>query len=298
MKKFNITGACVPEKHFMVDILSPVLDMVEHVYSNDYIVIDRPPKCGKTTMLKGLEKWLKQKYAVISINARHITPTGFESESNFCAEFIKLATKTHPVVKAHNDILSDKEKNCFDKWNDWNIRNLDSLSSHINEMCESEKTVLIIDDADISIKKEYYIFRKFIEMLEKQQKLSRENKINTFQSVILAGVGNMGDKESHEQIYNSPVSTNSEVILHLHMSFIAPEIEKMLDEYEMCYNTGMNAYKIACEIYNHTGGHPLLISKICHCMHEKFDNDWTSEGIQKAVNLINIYAAHNINSFI
>ena len=298
MKKFNITGPCDPEKHFMVDILSPVLDMVEHVYQNDYIIIDKPPKCGKTTMLAGLEKWLRKKYMVISINAGNFTPMSFESERNFCVHFMKMASHSLMTVKPDTDTLSEKEKDYANKWGNWTVRDFTSLGRHISEMCELEKTILIIDDSDISLKREYWTFTNFITMLEKQQRLNREGKVNSFQSVIFAGKGNMGDSESPEQIYNSPVTTNSKVILHLHMSFIAGEIEKMLDEYEMCYNTGMNAYKIACEIYNYTGGHPLLISKICHCMHEKFDNDWTPEGIQKAVNLINMHAAHNINYFI
>lgn len=296
MKKFNITGPCIREKHFMVDIICPTLNMAELVDNNEYIIIDKPPKCGKTTLLAALGKRLAVSYTVISINAGHISGADFESESRFCAEFIRQAVNSLLLAEPDVYLLPGEKNPHAVKWDNRNIGNLYALRSHINEICGSEKTVLIIDGADISMKKNYKVFADFIEMLETQQVSSRENQCHTFQSVIFASSGNMGDEESNEQIYNSAMDTKKD--LKLDMSFIPGEIEEMLKEYEMFHNTGMDTSKMACEIYNYSGGHPLLISKLCKCMDEKFDNDWTPEGIQKAADLIHLCAVHNINVFV
>ena len=59
----------------------------------------------------------------------------------------------------------------------------------------------------------------------------------------------------------------------------------------------MDTMDTAHKIYDYTGGHPLLVSKICKNIDETFDKDWSPEGIEKAMKLMCIYASHNINVF-
>ena len=50
MKKyFNITGLCVPEKHYMVDIRERVAQVRDMVVRGDYFTINRARQYGKTT---------------------------------------------------------------------------------------------------------------------------------------------------------------------------------------------------------------------------------------------------------
>ena len=81
------------------------------------------------------------------------------------------------------------------------------------------------------------------------------------------------------------------------ITFHEENIEVMLNEYELENKTGMDIINIAHKIYEITGGHPFLISKICKYIDEKLYKEWTMEGISKAVELIHMYAAHNINYF-
>ena len=49
MKRFNVTGICVPDKHYMVDIgdkLEKIKAMVDY---GDYFTINRARQYGKTT---------------------------------------------------------------------------------------------------------------------------------------------------------------------------------------------------------------------------------------------------------
>ena len=119
----------------------------------------------------------------------------------------------------------------------------------------------------------------------------------TFHSVILAGVYDIKNIKlkmivegtyiptlSEDKVYNSP--WNIAVDFDVDMSFNSTEISTMLKEYETEHHTGMNIAKISKEIYRYTNGYPFLVSRICQCIEEKLDKDWTPTGVQRAVNII------------
>ena len=60
MKEFNVTGTCIPEKHFMVDISEKLNKVMELVERGKYFTINRPRQFGKTTLMFLLSKLLKQ----------------------------------------------------------------------------------------------------------------------------------------------------------------------------------------------------------------------------------------------
>ena len=53
-KKFNVTGLCVPTKHYMVDITERVGQIREMVDAGAYFTINRARQYGKTTTLAAL----------------------------------------------------------------------------------------------------------------------------------------------------------------------------------------------------------------------------------------------------
>ena len=57
-KYFNITGLCYPEKHYMVDLTERLIRIKKLVDQGEYFVINRARQYGKTTTLKGLERYL------------------------------------------------------------------------------------------------------------------------------------------------------------------------------------------------------------------------------------------------
>lgn len=68
MKKFNVTGTCIPEKHYMADIsdkLSRIIGMIEN---EEYFTINRARQYGKTTTLSQIDRKLREKYTVLRIS--------------------------------------------------------------------------------------------------------------------------------------------------------------------------------------------------------------------------------------
>lgn len=56
-KYFNVTGICIPEKHYMVDISATVRMITETLVDRGaYFTINRARQYGKTTTLYLLEK--------------------------------------------------------------------------------------------------------------------------------------------------------------------------------------------------------------------------------------------------
>jgi predicted AAA+ superfamily ATPase len=57
MKEFNITGTCIPHKHYMVDTSNKIEKVVTRlIEKGKYFIINRPRQFGKTTTLHLLEK--------------------------------------------------------------------------------------------------------------------------------------------------------------------------------------------------------------------------------------------------
>lgn len=68
-KKFCVTGICIPEKNYMVDI-SKRIDTIMHDYieNGQYFTINRARQYGKTTTLYLLERRLQKEYLVLSLS--------------------------------------------------------------------------------------------------------------------------------------------------------------------------------------------------------------------------------------
>ena len=226
------------------------------------------------------------------------SPADLKSVKKFCKEFIRQTAES--LLRAKSDIISftESEKIYLMKWDNKNINDFDSLSSHIIEMCKDKEIVLIIDNANKSLNDNYNVFTTFMGMLKVQQISNRKGKYNTFKSVIFAGVFDSSDTDENpiDRIYN--IKLDIKMDFGYIITFHEEDIEKMLIEYQTDNKTNMDTMNIAHKLYEITGGYPLLVSKICKCIDEKLYKEWTPEGIKKAVELIHMYAAHNINYFV
>ncbi len=50
-KYFNITGLCLPHKHYMADIATKLAQTLHLIEREEYFIINRPRQYGKTTLL-------------------------------------------------------------------------------------------------------------------------------------------------------------------------------------------------------------------------------------------------------
>ena len=291
-KKFNVTGLCVPTKHYMVNISRKVDQMVQMVNQGDYFVMNRARQYGKTTTLLALKKQLQNKYETISISFEGLGDSNTETEVAFCQSFLLLVYDSLEFSNANEDFRS--------QWQDTSVTDFLALSRFITKVCRRFDCVLIIDEVDkVSNNK---VFLNFLSTLRKKYLASQAESDFTFKSVILAGVYDIKNiklkliesgfhhKKDGEIInYNSP--WNIAVDFRIDMAFDANGISEMLTEYKNANQENisiqkMDTEKIAETIYIYSKGYPYLVSRICLLIDTEMDKDWTPKGVQKAIQIM------------
>ncbi|MCL2159082.1 MAG: GxxExxY protein [Oscillospiraceae bacterium] len=306
MKRFNVTGNCIPEEDYMVDIGGKIAQIKKLIDDKYYFTINRGRQYGKTTTLAMLERSIKDEYAVASISFQGMDFKNFESSEKFSEALTQYISNALKFSSADGEYAKE--------WVNPNVVDFDSLGVHITKMCEGKKVVLMIDEVDNASNNR--VFVKFLNMLREKYIARRNGKDNTFHSVILAGVydvrgtnvnvsshtvhahtcidknmklkmineGSYTPTEGENKIYNSP--WNIAVDFEVDMSFCPAEIATMLNEYEADHSTGMDIAAISEEIYAYTSGYPFLVSRICQHIDEKLGRNWTSNGIEEAVKML------------
>ena len=80
MKKFNVTGTCVPEEHYMVDISGKIAQIKKLVDNRSYFTINRARQYGKTTTLSRLHKTLPEEYICARISFEGLGDESFGTQ--------------------------------------------------------------------------------------------------------------------------------------------------------------------------------------------------------------------------
>ena len=285
MREFNVTGICIPGKHYMVDISNKVSQIAAMVEKGQYFTINRARQYGKTTTLWILDDELvKRGYTVAHISFEGIGDTPFENEKKFCQSLLRQIARE----------LKRRDIKGFSIWEKCKAKTFDEMDVFLDMVCKDKKIVLMIDETDKTSNN--LVFLRFIGML-RDKYLKRNNKGNyTLQSVILCGVYDIKNLKTKmilagtyqlqdgEKRINSP--WNIAVDFEVDMSFSVLEIASMLKEYEKDHKTGMDIEAVSKEIRAYTNGYPYLVSRICQRIDEKLDKDWTVSGVQDAVKLI------------
>ena len=287
MRRFNVTGLCVPKEDYMVDIGGKIEQIRKLVDDRCYFTINRARQYGKTTTLAWLAKTLADDYLVVSISFEGIGDDSFESPGSFCRAFIKLV---QTALK-----FTDASRAYKDSWLVNNIVTFPELSEHITNMCKDRKVVLMIDEVDKTSDNRVYVH--FLGMLRDKFLARKNEKDFTFHSVILAGVYDIKNiklkmigegiylpAQGENILYNSPWNIAAD--FEVDMSFNPDEISTMLAEYEADHVTGMDIAEVANEIFDYTSGYPFLVSRICQRIDQSPDKNWTQEGVKDAVAII------------
>ena len=289
MRRFNVTGTCISSEHYMVDISSKLDEIEKLVDGRHYFTINRARQYGKTTTLLNLERRLEKRdgFIVISISFEDAGISAFESEEAFCKMFLG---RVYDAL-----IVSNADETYAEKWQDPEVNSIDSLRRHITKMCRGAKVVLMIDEVDKASNNR--LFLHFLGVLRSKYLLRQACKDHTFHSVILAGITDIKNLKlkmindglhlplkEEGKVANSP--WNIAANFNVDMSFSAEEISTMLSEYESDKKTGKDMNACANEIHEHTNGYPFLVSRICQCIDEELDKDWTPEGINQAMRII------------
>ena len=94
-KKFNVTGLCLPDQHYMADVSKKLAATMVMVEEGDYFIINRPRQYGKTTTLHTLAAALKEtdKYIIFHTSFGGVGDLMFEDETLFSKEFVELLSE-------------------------------------------------------------------------------------------------------------------------------------------------------------------------------------------------------------
>ena len=291
-KRFCVTGTCIPEKNYMVDMSGRIDRIIQdYIVPGYYFTMNRARQYGKTTTLYLLERRLKKDYLVLSLS--------FEAADEY---FQSLESLAEGLVLDIGVCL--KKQNVPDEvLEEWNCPlserfPMRSLGIKISNLCQSvdKKIVLMIDEVDKS--SDNQIFLSFLGLLREKYLKWQQGKDETFQSVILAGVYDVKSLKlklhpQEETKYNSPWNIAAD--FQINMSFDPKDIAEMLDEYEREHHTGMNRGRLAQLIYDYTSGYPYLVSRICQLVDERVAGTaefvskaaaWTKEGILAAIKIL------------
>lgn len=282
-KKFNITGLCFPQEHYMADISKKLAQTFNMVESGEYFIINRPRQYGKTTILYCLSDMLQKQgdYIVFNTSFEGIGDDIFKDEAVFSTGFVSLLEKYATVYAP--ELVSWLQQKAEE------IHSLSDLSGLISAMMREtdKKIVLMIDEVDKSSNNQLFI--SFLAML--RNKYLERHTFKTFHAVILAGLHDVKSlklklRPEDEQKFNSPWNIASEFTVDMNLQ--PSETRPMLEEYAQDRNVQLDPLAIAERLFYYTSGYPFLVSKLCKTIDEqilptKAAKTWESKDVDFAV---------------
>lgn len=303
-KAFNVTGACIPEEHYMVRLDERLREIRELVDAGKYFSVNRARQYGKTTVLMALERYLQDGYRVVLLDFQTFDAEKFRSGSAFAAAFARsflraLRRDKEEGSEAFRAALS-RLRECLEGGRGG--FGLMELFEELSDICavSDRPVVLMIDEVDSATDNQ--VFLDFLAQLRAYY--IRRSLQPTFRSVILAGVCDVKNlrrklRPEEEHKVNSPWNIAAD--FKIDMSFSPEDIAGMLEEYDTDYGIGMDIGKMAHLIHDYTSGYPFLVSRLCKLMDEEIygrtdgcetrknrvqKEAWTEDGFQRAVRVI------------
>lgn len=292
MKRFNVTGTCYPEDHYMVDISERLRIIAQMVGRGDYFCINAGRQYGKTTTLWALNRYLAANYEVYSISFEGLADASYASEAKLAYAiiqqfFMASMKKSNSASKPVQELV----ENAFDKYEDSLQIELNQFSILLTRMCKAatRPLVLIIDEVDQAGNHDSFV--RILGLL--RAKFLERKDVPTFQSVILAGVYDIKNlklkiRPEAEHQYNSP--WNIAARFDVDLALPAAGIEGMIAEYKSDHAgipevDCMDAHAMAQLIFDYTSGYPFLVSRLCQILDEK-KLRWDNEGVLEAERLL------------
>lgn len=187
-KKFNVTGVCISELHYMINLSSRLEKIKAMVDQGLYFTINRARQYGKTTTLRALSRHLQEDYYVVSMDFQTFGSAEFAHENRFALSFAETFVQmlkrcrlpgSTELQKAADELKQQTEQRS-------SHFALKALFIRLSEICAvSEKPiVLIIDETDSGA--DHPVFLDFLAQLRAYY-MDREQQA-AFHCVILSRV--------------------------------------------------------------------------------------------------------------
>ena len=285
-KKFNVTGVCIPELHYMINLssrLEKIKDMVDHGL---YFTINRARQYGKTTTLIALERYLQKDYHVVSMDFQVFDSSKFRNGNIFSMTFARFFLREFIRNPLPADKVLQKEIEQLQEYAaEGSGFELTELFESIMSICAAldKPIVLMIDEIDSAADNQ--VFLDFLAQLRGYY--IQRAKQASFWSVILAGVHDVRNlkrklRPGEEHKVNSPWNIAAD--FQVDMSFSEAEIAQMLREYENDFHTGMDIHEMASLLYDCTSGYPYLVSRLCKLLDEEVGRTRKSKSVAWTLN--------------
>ncbi|WP_300573280.1 AAA-like domain-containing protein [uncultured Acetatifactor sp.] len=297
-KTFNVTGACIPEEHYMVDIHARLKEIKELVDAGKYFTIHRARQYGKTTTLLALERFLQKEYYVVSMDFQTFGNAEFSNENTFAlsfsSSFVRILKRAVPIMpNPLKDMIGELRKQAEGRDP---FLSLKTLFEYLGDICgaSDKPIVLMIDEVDTASNNQ--VFLDFLAQL--RALYIRRAAQPSFRSVILSGVydvKNLKRKLCPEDGLKVNSPWNIAADFNVDMSLSQQGIAGMLCEYEEDFNTGMDIGRMAGMLQEYTAGYPFLVSRLCQMLDEVVscrgeygtkDAAWTERGFLEALRML------------
>lgn len=265
-RKFNITGTCIPERHFMSDMAGKLDKVMEMVRSGDYFTINRPRQYGKTTIMYLLEKQLQKDkdYLAIDISFESIDSPTYQKHNVFIPTVLN-------ILKRRLAFMGEKDLAAMIAANN-ELENFDQLNAFFTDFvaASGRRVILMIDEVDKAGNNQ--LFLDFLGMLRAKYLKMVEGKDYSFYSVILAGVHDVKTlkariRSKEKRVYNSP--WNIAVDFNVDMELTPAEITPVLEAYQRERGIKIDIPFFAEKLFYFTSGYPFLVSFLCKIIDEE-----------------------------
>jgi hypothetical protein len=265
MRKFNITGKVIPEKHYYVDLTPQLEKLMALVEDGTYFVVNRPRQFGKTTMLNFFARRLQasNEYAPALLSFESFVQRADITESEFYGRVARLSEAELELAMA--DASNWKAPNS-------NIGNRDDFFKWLREACKSlpRKLVLLIDEIDAAPET---VVIGFLAGL-REMFLDRDGWPAPY-SVCLAGVHDI--KNLKARYRDETRSLGSASPFNIAIDYALPPFSREnIRQYLLQHTTETGQEfddKVIARVHQVTNGHPWLVSVLAKSLVENIVPD-------------------------
>ncbi len=272
MRHFCRDTILSPEECYLADTAVQEDQIIAEVDDANYLVINMPPRFGKTSLLRRLQQRLQSKYYVMYVDFG-TDDAVFASEQQFVHFALQQAADSMRDGGCPEALIrmwlgsTPREKSALDRFP------FSSLSRRIDQFCQAadQGVVLLVDNADANLESDCIGY--LLGVLQQNFIDRQMEQAASFQSAILMSVHSIS---VHWDFAFYSIASYFDGDL----SFSTDQIAGMLQAYEADHQTGMAIPSLSREIRHLTGGHPYLVSWLCNWLDT--EGNWTPSGFHKA----------------
>ena len=161
-KIFNVAADCKRDLHYMVDISARLTAIQDYVDRGEYFTINRARQYGKTTTLRALAEYLKDKYYIVSMDFQmQMSYAKFRDENTFSVAFAKAFVR---IVENMDESFTDGMKSAVADLKiaikeDREDLELVELFQFLSNICKEadRPLVLVIDEIDSAANNQVFL---------------------------------------------------------------------------------------------------------------------------------------------